>query len=982
MTDLTQALDFVLRQLRDWQLKGTITAAQYARLKDNYEHRRQGLEEAQRKGQKVADDPDLPPAEECWSCGVGASELDTHCTECGAPMRGQLVQSVRFWKFLGRLLQDHEERGELSLAKAHACLADVRESLAGLRQRLGKDRLAMVEAADAPMPKRRSKYRREAKPEPPPVPRRNMLEILLDPRSIQWLLSSGGGLLVVGLVIYLVTLRIFENPRVVAGLMGAATLAGLAGGWALIHYTRYQLAGRALTLLACLVMPLNLWFYDHTEIIKLEDRLWIPAVVCCILYAASAVMLRDPIFVYVLNAGVAMTGLLILADRDLDMFAQIAAPSTLLVVLALIGLHVERAFPEGDGPFSRRRFGLAFFWSGQALLGAGLLLLMGAQIFGHLHATFVSAFGLQGVELLKNPPAIVTETNLRLLAIAIVLAGAYAYLYSDFVVRRIGVYVYLAAVCILWAELLILDQLNLLYTPEAVIAVLALTALAVNVLSSVLKKDAFFTRSFPALGLALSLPPVVWGVVLHFRATWLDLGPDFHYDLSWGYVGAMLLTAIACRAGAYLHRKSLPWVSATYFFGTAAATLVGAAGLLWMLGLQGWEAQAPLLMLIPIAYIVAARLYRGHTAEMPMLWCAHMATAVMLVSSINSAIKGFMPIEAATLNLTLAVFAAEATVFYGLAAAFRQKGINVYLATIMASGAVWQLLKYFGVPNEYYTVAFALIGIGLLIAYRMAVLERFQQGGLAGAAFQSANAWLSVAFVSSALQTIADEISDKTSWTLLALLGVLTVLSLVAAALVRHQAWRRWYIVFAILEALLFAVTLHILSHLTPWQQLEIFCIVVGAGLLVLGHIGWYREQTAERQSDLVGFSLVFGSLLMGIPLAIATLYWRFIARDISPVNEIGLLAVGILLLVTGFLFQLRATTLTGGTLLACELIMLIVAAFMHVPDQVAIAIFLAGGGAVIFATGLLLSIYRDRLLALPEKVKRREGIFRVLGWR
>ncbi len=38
--------------------------------------------------------------------------------------------------------------------------------------------------------------------------------------------------------------------------------------------------------------------------------------------------------------------------------------------------------------------------------------------------------------------------------------------------------------------------------------------------------------------------------------------------------------------------------------------------------------------------------------------------------------------------------------------------------------------------------------------------------------------------------------------------------------------------------------------------------------------------------------------------------------------------------------------------------------------------------GAVIFLTGLLLSIYRDRLLALPEKVKRREGIFRVLGWR
>ena len=98
--------------------------------------------------------------------------------------------------------------------------------------------------------------------------------------------------------------------------------------------------------------------------------------------------------------------------------------------------------------------------------------------------------------------------------------------------------------------------------------------------------------------------------------------------------------------------------------------------------------------------------------------------------------------------------------------------------------------------------------------------------------------------------------------------------------------------------------------------------------------------------------------------------------------NEIGLLAVAIAMLVTGFLFQLRATTLTGGTLLVCEIIMLLVFAFMQIEAQKYIAIFLAAGGAVIFLTGLLLSIYRDRLLALPEKMKRREGVFRVLGWR
>jgi hypothetical protein len=45
-------------------------------------------------------------------------------------------------------------------------------------------------------------------------------------------------------------------------------------------------------------------------------------------------------------------------------------------------------------------------------------------------------------------------------------------------------------------------------------------------------------------------------------------------------------------------------------------------------------------------------------------------------------------------------------------------------------------------------------------------------------------------------------------------------------------------------------------------------------------------------------------------------------------------------------------------------------------------AIWMAIGGGVIFGAGILLSIYRDRLLTLPEQVKRREGIFKVLGWR
>jgi len=35
-----------------------------------------------------------------------------------------------------------------------------------------------------------------------------------------------------------------------------------------------------------------------------------------------------------------------------------------------------------------------------------------------------------------------------------------------------------------------------------------------------------------------------------------------------------------------------------------------------------------------------------------------------------------------------------------------------------------------------------------------------------------------------------------------------------------------------------------------------------------------------------------------------------------------------------------------------------------------------------LFAAGIALSVYRERLLALPDKIKAREGVFSVLSWR
>src|SRR5262249_53916349 len=122
--------------------------------------------------------------------------------------------------------------------------------------------------------------------------------------------------------------------------------------------------------------------------------------------------------------------------------------------LGLVFLHLERAFPEQEqGDFTRRKFGLPFFWSGHVVLGLGLLLVLGAQLYAWWYR-FAPPTGLPG------PAPLTVDLPLRVLALLLVLAGTYAYLYSDLVVRRIGSYLFGAVITLLWAEVLVIDLLG------------------------------------------------------------------------------------------------------------------------------------------------------------------------------------------------------------------------------------------------------------------------------------------------------------------------------------------------------------------------------------------------------------------------------------------------------------------------------------------------------------------------------------------
>lgn len=1014
--DLIQAMDFAQGRFKQWAKDGTIGSAIVA-IETDYQRQRQDMVRMAKEGRPLPSGVAMLFAAECWNCRASVSDAQRNCAGCGVPVNQPSSQSLRNLTYTCHRIKACCDAGCLPLVQAHACMNDAKSRIAAMRSKLEGERVAVAAVAAETVAEKRPSQSSEASGahrEHPnlaetlaglgakvtKMPRRPLWEIILDPRTIQWLLGFGGVLFVVALVIWLAKVGVFENAIVVAAALGIGNALVLGGGWAMIRFSRFQTAGRAITLLASLVMPLNLWFYHANGLVTLDGHLWVAALVCCVIYLASALLLRDHLFVYVFNGGIAMTGLLMLASAD--RFWEIAAPAALLVGLGLISIHVERAFPEIEGPFSRRRFGLAFFHSGQVLLSAGLLLVFGAQLAGQW--LYEPVFKALYEQYNSGPPAIVSEPWGRFLALALVLAGTYAFFYSDIVVRRVGLYVYLAVFTLLWAEILVIDLLNVPVTTEVAIIAMALTALAANLFQPQLhrwqlpneKREGIaatalsLVRAGQPLGLFLSTVPVLLGLVLHLRATYKPLNELWHvpggelYTVTWTYVVAMFVTAVSCRVGAHLYRHSVPWLSSTYFFGTAAATLAGLAGLLSVLGIKAWDEMAPLMMIVPIVYLISARLYRGHSQENPLVWVAHAATGVMIAAVLGAATH-LTPthvaaaVEGETANLLLAAFFGEAALFYALAAAFRKQGFNVYLGTAMACGAVWQLLQYNHVGGEYYTLTFAILGLVLLVCYRLAVLE---WTGLVNAAFQCANALMSLSFVAAVLMTLSRLAarSSHLDYSLVVLLLSLTVLSLLAAWLVKEPACRRWYIVLAIAEAGLTFVTLHMLSHLTLWEKLEIFSIIVGLALLVIGHIGWHREQ--DNQSDLVSFSLFFGSLLLGLPLMIAVLLHRCsLTPEFSTLNELGMLVAGIVLLTTGFVCQLRATTITGASLLLVYLITLVM--YINVlPNVETAALWAMIGGAAIFGTGIFLSIYRDRLLTLPEKVLRREGIFRVLSWR
>lgn len=807
---------------------------------------------------------------------------------------------------------------------------------------------------------------------------KRMLDAVLDPRAIQWLMLLGGGLFVLGLIIWLVSIGVFKDPRTVALAMGLGSLATLAAGWFTTLKTSHKTAGHALTFLGCVVLPLNLWFYHAQDLITLENNLWVGGLVCVSFYVATVFLLRSPLFMYAVEAGLTLTMLLLMAD--LGQMSGAADFCFWLMGIAFVSILAERGFAS-DGEFNRKRYGLPLFWSGQVQLAASLLILLVSQ----------------GANWLADPLDLDWSGNLltenTLLAGGLWMVGAFLYVYSDVVVRQLKVYSFLAAFCVLMAfATTVLPYLN----EEALIALLAVVALAAHVAGrTVAVGRENVQRNLSIASTVLSFVPVLIGIVLHARATVLLVDrAGFGEKTGWWFVGAMLVVAITNRISAYLCRNEDLKLSSTYFMFSAAGVIVAAAGLLRQIGWTGWYEQAPLLMLIPLGYLIASRLYRGQYAEKPLQVVAHVATVLIGLGVCWAGVERdpqalFRSVKGETQNLLLSLAFAEACLFYIIAGLWQHRTRNVFGATVTGCAALWQVLGYFGLTTVWYPLMFAVTGVGLLLLARSLGLEmaqRYQTGGgveerLRGpglTAFYSGNAVLTVALVAAFMKGLG-QLGSALDWLELFALIATTAASFAAVVIVpAGTGWRQWYTTATAALAGITVLTLNALIDLSGWQKLEIFLVICGVILLVLSYVGRFRE--AGRDSDeSVTMGLAMGSLLAVGPLFFAMCWHRWNTGP-SMGDEIALLTISVVMLATGLIGQMKAPTLLGGSALVLYL-MILIGSIVHRP-QVAIGVYMMGGAALLFGAGVLASIYRDRLLEIPDRIANRQGIFRVMNWR
>ena len=328
---------------------------------------------------------------------------------------------------------------------------------------------------------------------------------------------------------------------------------------------------------------------------------------------------------------------------------------------------------------------------------------------------------------------------------------------------------------------------------------------------------------------------------------------------------------------------------------------------------------------------------------------------------------------------------AVASVVYGLASRGESISVDRFLCYASAGGSLALLINWLGLDPGYSLVLIPmLIGTGIKVtsSIRSRGVESDQQSPTTALEL-TGNFLVLGAGVASVLLAMSRWFEGGTTAALLMIMAVVLVCTTLVSFLTKSVAWRT---TFRALIAAIIGSSLCVFDgflKIDGWHRGEICSLVAGAALLALGHVAWAREAEG-KQDDVATISLFFGCLLFVVPLAIGLMIYR--TGDLAESNwrlfhEIGAIVGGLSLLGAGLLCKVRSTTIAGGSLIAVFVMSLVT--LVRWPDQLhSVSVVMMVGGGAFFAVALLMSLYRDRLLSLPNRIRAGEGVYRVLKWR
>jgi hypothetical protein len=798
------------------------------------------------------------------------------------------------------------------------------------------------------------------------------LRLLLDPNTIRRLLMVGGGVSVLGLIAWLVSLGVFDDPRVLAVALATGNLALLASGWGVSLRTNFKLAGQALTFLGCVLAPLNLWFYDAQNLLTTDGRLWVGGVFCCLLYIATVRILRDPLYLYAVEAGITLTAMLLLGD--LGRATDSTSLCLVLAALAAVSIHSHAAFAAEHPEFNRKRYGLPLFFSGQVQLGLATLGLLFLQT---LHWAFPGG----PADSWANSRIATTPW----LAGGVWLLAAYLWLYSDLAVRKLGVYSYLAAVALLMAETTWLREL---LPTEGLMIGLSLTGLAIRALIARTIPDRSKWSNFAGeVGLAVAAVPCVIGLARHFDFPG-GAGASALFGGTW-----LILAASTWAQGLLQNRdhaeetKRTEGTLAAYWMMAGVAAWLGATWSAIACGLDAYKWHLPVALLIPVAGTLVTPRFRiglGRPLAGAMIGTL-MVGPLLSLATLGSVAE----MDRLVTSDEDAVFAAA--ILFEVAVAFLASGLvnQRRLGTRLLGGlfflmSVAKFFQWADLPDEAYGPAVAAFGVVLIGVGRL-----FPRGGdiktLKGEVWNpvvsAGDLALLIGELVVFLQVLGNVLRPVLNADIADVVAAVltTVLAIVGSLLAPQGAVRSWHR-FAAICLMVATAALGIRAlDLNDAQKVEVAIVLFGLALIGAGYAGRLREQRGERDPG-TSLALWLGSLAAVLPVLAFTLGHRLFGRDASFGDELSLVTISLAMVVTGCVLQVRSTTTLGALSFVTYLVVLF-AELVYRP-QVAVGAYLAIGGGLVFLAGVALSVYRDRLLALPSKIAHREGIFRIIDWR